>query len=269
MVSAPKPTGSPSGIIRRRIGVSGITPFVRFASKQVFEVCSLLHSVREKGACLQFSSTRRFILRRVLTSCIAGIVGSMSMVSVAQAAPASEASESVDRIFAETFPENRDVMASPAGENSQPAAPEPRPAPVVRQEAQTPRPAAQSSISSPPAPTAAPAATQPAPSRPAPAANPAPAPQRAPATGTVRRVSSTAYCLTGRMASGKFVYSGAAAMNGVPLGSRYRVLDGPRAGATFTIEDRIGHSSGFDIAYPGNCGAARQYGRRTISIQQV
>ncbi|CAN5849512.1 hypothetical protein BH23ACT12_BH23ACT12_23210 [soil metagenome] len=82
-------------------------------------------------------------------------------------------------------------------------------------------------------------------------------------------MSSTAYCLTGRMASGRFVYPGAAAMNGVPLGSRYRVLDGPRAGSTFVIEDRIGHSSGFDIAYPGNCGAARAYGRRTISIQQA
>ncbi len=82
-------------------------------------------------------------------------------------------------------------------------------------------------------------------------------------------MSSTAYCLTGRMASGKFTYSGAAAMNGVPLGSRYRVLSGPRAGTTLVVEDRIGHSSGFDIAYPGNCGAARSYGRRTISIQQV
>lgn len=71
------------------------------------------------------------------------------------------------------------------------------------------------------------------------------------------------------MASGRNTYWGAAAMNGVPLGSRFKVLDGPRAGATLVIEDRIGHSSGFDIAYPGDCGAARQYGRRTISVQQV
>jgi hypothetical protein len=71
------------------------------------------------------------------------------------------------------------------------------------------------------------------------------------------------------MASGRYVYYGAAAMNGVPLGSRYQVLDGPRAGATLTVEDRIGHGSAFDIAYPGNCSAAMQYGRRTISIRPV
>lgn len=82
-------------------------------------------------------------------------------------------------------------------------------------------------------------------------------------------MSSTAYCLTGRMASGRFTYYGAAAMNGVPLGSRYQVLSGPRSGTTLVVEDRIGHSSGFDIAYPGNCGAATSYGRRTITIQQV
>lgn len=80
------------------------------------------------------------------------------------------------------------------------------------------------------------------------------------------RVESTAYCLTGTMASGKPVYEGAAAMNGVPLGTRYRVRNGPRAGEVFTIEDRIGHSSQFDIAYPGDCEGAVRYGRRTVSI---
>ncbi|MGQ0680371.1 MAG: hypothetical protein ACT4OM_12080 [Actinomycetota bacterium] len=84
-----------------------------------------------------------------------------------------------------------------------------------------------------------------------------------------RRVSSTAYCLTGTMASGRRVYHGAVAMNGTPIGSRYQVLDGPRAGETFVVEDRIGHGSGFDIAYPGDCRGANNYGRRTIAIRQV
>lgn len=83
------------------------------------------------------------------------------------------------------------------------------------------------------------------------------------------QVESTAYCLTGTMASGKPVYEGAAAMNGVPLGSKYRVVDGPEAGKIYTIEDRIGHSSEFDIAFPGDCEAAMQYGRRTINIAPV
>ncbi|MBW3591580.1 MAG: hypothetical protein KY393_07025 [Actinobacteria bacterium] len=102
---------------------------------------------------------------------------------------------------------------------------------------------------------------------PAPQQQSAPAPQSA--SGPSRTVHSTAYCLTGTMASGKRVYEGAAAMNGVPLGSRYRVLSGPAAGRSFTIEDRIGSGSQFDIAYPGNCGAARQYGRRTISVERM
>lgn len=87
--------------------------------------------------------------------------------------------------------------------------------------------------------------------------------------GPERRVLSTAYCLTGRMASGKPVYEGAAAMNGVPLGSKFMVADGPRAGEVFTIEDRIARGSGFDIAYPGNCVQALQYGRRSIRINKV
>lgn len=86
------------------------------------------------------------------------------------------------------------------------------------------------------------------------------------ATGETRRVSSTAYCLTGTMASGKRVYSGAVAMNGVPFGSRWYAVE---LGRTFTVEDRIGHSSQFDIAMPGDCAGARQYGRRTLTIRRV
>jgi hypothetical protein len=87
--------------------------------------------------------------------------------------------------------------------------------------------------------------------------------------GSSRRVISTAYCHTGVMASGKRTYVGAAAMNGAPLGTSYQVLDGPRAGETFVIEDRIGGGSSFDIAYPGNCEGARRYGRRSIFIRRV
>ncbi|MDQ4142598.1 MAG: hypothetical protein M3198_02465, partial [Actinomycetota bacterium] len=87
--------------------------------------------------------------------------------------------------------------------------------------------------------------------------------------GESRRVTSTAYCLKGRMASGKPPYEGAAAMNGVPLGAKFKVLDGPRAGEVFTIEDRIGRGSAFDIAYPGKCQHARQYGRRVIRIHRT
>lgn len=216
-------------------------------------------------------------MRLVLTACIAGILAPVGLVSAAHAAPAS-ADESVDRIFAENLPGNRSEAPAPAPAPALPALP-----PV---EVSAPAAANQSSIA-PPRPTVAEVISRPAPAaaqapRPAPAAAAAPAPRPAPAaaprpapapapvqSSAVRRVSSTAYCLTGRMASGRNTYWGAAAMNGVPLGSRYRVLDGPRAGSTLVVEDRIGHGSAFDVAYPGNCGAARAYGRRTISIQQV
>lgn len=222
-------------------------------------------------------------MRRVLTVCFLGMVAPVGLVSAAHATEASAASQAVDRIFAESLPGNRDSSQSspPASAPTSGAAEVPSPGSIS---APAPAPAKQSVLSTAPANAPTPArAAAPAPARavaPAPAPSravaPAPAPSRAVApapaatsSAPVRRVSSTAYCLTGRMASGKNTYSGAAAMNGVPLGSRFRVLDGPRAGSTFVVEDRIGHSSGFDIAYPGNCGAARQYGRRTISIQQA
>jgi 3D (Asp-Asp-Asp) domain-containing protein len=54
-------------------------------------------------------------------------------------------------------------------------------------------------------------------------------------------------------------------MNGVPLGSRWRVS----GGGTYTVTDRIGHGSGFDVAMPGDCAAARLYGRRTVTVTRV
>lgn len=113
------------------------------------------------------------------------------------------------------------------------------------------------------------------PSAPPPAVLPAPRPAPAPpakssgANGPIRTVSSTAYCLTGRMANGSPASYGSVAMNGVPLGSRWAVLSGPLAGRVLVVRDRIGHSSGFDVAMPGNCRAAINYGRRTVQIRRV
>ena len=57
-------------------------------------------------------------------------------------------------------------------------------------------------------------------------------------------------------------------MNGVALGSRWRILTGPLAGSTVTAEDRIGYGSQFDIWAP-TCAAARAYGRREIVIARA
>lgn len=85
----------------------------------------------------------------------------------------------------------------------------------------------------------------------------------------VRTVESTAYCLTGTMANGDTAHSGAVAMNGVKMGTRYKILTGPERGEEVVVADRIGHSSDFDIAMPGDCDGAREYGRRSIDVMKL
>ena len=70
------------------------------------------------------------------------------------------------------------------------------------------------------------------------------------------------------MANGKWVHDGAAAMNNVPFGSQWLVLDGTMAGRVFVVEDRIGSGSEFDI-WIYDCNSAIQYGRQQIRIQRV
>lgn len=86
-----------------------------------------------------------------------------------------------------------------------------------------------------------------------------------PAAGDTRTVTSTAYCLTGAMANGQRARVGAVAMNGVPLGSVWEV----EGGGTYVVADRVERGSEFDIAMPGDCAAARAYGRRTVTVRRV
>lgn len=88
------------------------------------------------------------------------------------------------------------------------------------------------------------------------------------AAGVTQRLNSTAYCLTGRMANGQYAHDGAVAVNNVPFGTRYHVHTGPLAGRTFVVKDRVGWGSEFDVAMPGRCQDARNYGRRTITVER-
>jgi hypothetical protein len=83
-----------------------------------------------------------------------------------------------------------------------------------------------------------------------------------------RRVVSTGYCLEGTTASGVAAGPGMVAMNGVRLGSTWRIVDGPLGGTTLEVTDRIGHSTDFDIWFD-DCAAATAYGRRTITVERV
>lgn len=92
------------------------------------------------------------------------------------------------------------------------------------------------------------------------------------AGGARYSVESTAYCLQGQMASGRWVYDGAVAMNyypgtnvRVPFGTRFRVDNGPMAGRVVTVEDRIGYGTQFDF-WMYSCNSAINYGRRYIQV---
>jgi 3D (Asp-Asp-Asp) domain-containing protein len=80
------------------------------------------------------------------------------------------------------------------------------------------------------------------------------------------RVTSTAYCLHGRMANGRFVHVGAVAVNFLRLGSRIRASRSPYGRhRRFRVEDRIGYGTQLDFWVP-SCAAARAWGRRTVLI---
>lgn len=82
-----------------------------------------------------------------------------------------------------------------------------------------------------------------------------------------RSVSSTAYCLKGRMANGQRVHNGAVASKILPRGSRWKVLSGSMRGRVFTVKD-TGSKAYFDI-WMSSCRAARIYGRQRIQITRV
>lgn len=76
----------------------------------------------------------------------------------------------------------------------------------------------------------------------------------------------TAYCVRGTMASGKQTYRGAVATisRSYAFGTRVRIGDL----GVFVVEDRIGHSSQWDIWF-SSCAEARQFGRRQLSVRIV
>jgi len=93
--------------------------------------------------------------------------------------------------------------------------------------------------------------------------------------GSQYTAASTAYCLQGQMANGRWVHDGAVAMNTypgtnqwVPFGERFRIENGPLAGKVVTVEDRYGYGTQFDI-WMQSCWSANNYGRRNIVITDL
>ena len=121
-----------------------------------------------------------------------------------------------------------------------------------------------SPLAPPPAPPPPPPTPPPAP---APVEAPPPAPQPAQEPpAPVAEAESTAYCLTGRMASGERAHVGAVASNRYPLGTRLWLDRSPWGAREFVVRDRIGHGSELDIAMPGDCRGAKRWGRRVVGV---
>lgn len=80
-----------------------------------------------------------------------------------------------------------------------------------------------------------------------------------------RTLNSTAYCLSGTMANGRRVHSGAVAMNLLSLGSHVTVSSSPLGTRHFTVEDRIGWGSQIDFWVP-SCALALAWGRRQVKV---
>lgn len=77
--------------------------------------------------------------------------------------------------------------------------------------------------------------------------------------------TSTAYCLSGRMADGTGVRAGSVAHNGYPLGTQLTITPSPTGARRFVVRDRIGWGTQLDFWLP-SCAAARAWGRRTVHV---
>lgn len=88
-------------------------------------------------------------------------------------------------------------------------------------------------------------------------------PMTAAANGPWTSVSSTAYCLSGTMADGFAVRTGAVASNDYPLGTRLMI----RGRGWVTVEDRIGYGTQLDI-WMSSCADAVAYGRQEVEISR-
>lgn len=80
-------------------------------------------------------------------------------------------------------------------------------------------------------------------------------------------VSTTAYCLQGRMADGTFTRPRSAASNTLRLGTKITLnAPGPGGLRRYVIRDRIGHGTSLDL-WTGSCAEARRFGRRSRSFR--
>lgn len=87
----------------------------------------------------------------------------------------------------------------------------------------------------------------------------------------VESVSSTAYGPSeggvGQVgASDNELGPGSVAVNGVPLGTKYKILSGPRAGDVVTVTDRNDGRTDFDIWMPDGIDG---YGRQDIQVKRL
>lgn len=86
--------------------------------------------------------------------------------------------------------------------------------------------------------------------------------------GETRTIGASAYCLRGGMANGQQVYDGAVASVVLPMGSRWRIVQGKLEGKELTVADTGGPRATFDV-WMASCPAAMNFGRPTLVIQRI
>lgn len=79
--------------------------------------------------------------------------------------------------------------------------------------------------------------------------------------------TSTAYCLSGKMADGSYTRARSVAHNGYPLGTKITVDPPFRGVRRWVVRDRIGHGTQLDFWTP-SCANAIRYGRKTVKVRK-
>lgn len=78
-------------------------------------------------------------------------------------------------------------------------------------------------------------------------------------------VTSTAYCLQSRTATGGHGFVGSVAFDYARLGTRIHVSQSPTGVRMHTVNDRTDGRTGLDFWVP-SCAQARAWGRRTVRV---
>lgn len=80
---------------------------------------------------------------------------------------------------------------------------------------------------------------------------------------------TTSYCLHGIMSDGSYTRPRSAAHNGLPLGTKIKIISrkaGPNGMRRYVVRDHIGHGTQLDL-WTDSCSTAVNYGRHVVRFR--